>query len=45
VDPYWLYAAAVLFVLAWIWTFMAILLWRKEGHKMIRRRINDYTMK
>lgn len=41
----WVAAAAILFVAAWVWTFMAIRLWRREGHEQLRRRINDYTMK
>lgn len=40
-----LVAAATLFVLAWVWTFLAIFLWRKERHEQLRRRINDYSMK
>lgn len=42
----WVVAATILFVFAWIWTFMAIRLWRAEGRSIaLRRAINDYTMK
>jgi hypothetical protein len=41
----WVAVAAMLFVAAWAWTFMAIRLWRREEHEKLRRRINDYTMK
>ncbi len=30
---YWLGAAAILFVLSWVWTLMAIRLWREEGRR------------
>lgn len=41
----WVAVAAILFLLAFAWTLMAILLWRKEGREQLRRRINEYTMK
>ena len=40
----WVAAAGILFVLAFAWTLLAILLWRKERHAALRRRINDYSL-
>lgn len=35
-DRYWVYAVLILFAFAWVWTFMAIRLWRKEGERLER---------
>jgi hypothetical protein len=41
----WVAATVILFACAWVWTFMAIRLWREEDNEQLRRRINDYTLK
>lgn len=41
-----LIAATILFVAAWVWTFIAIYRWRRDAiHGPLRDAINRYTLK